>query len=143
MAEEQNGQRPIDFELIKSTNELLQRAGDRAVADRLAEQQRREQHRPAFEEAARQGEWVPAWVKMPAAQLSNQEIVAEARTTHQQFQSLSQEYAGASEGRRAELREEIQPLVDRARDLRQEYSARTQPELRQDQAIDQQISLGR
>jgi hypothetical protein len=42
-----------------------------------------------------------------------------------------------------ELREEIQPLVDRARDLRQEYSARTQPELRQDQAIDQQISLGR
>src|SRR5258708_2777455 len=128
MAEKQNGQRPNDSELIKSTNELLQRAADRAVADRLAEQQWREQHRPACEEAARQGEWVPAWVNKPATQLSVQEIVTEARNTHRQFQNLSREYAGASEGRRAELREEMQPLVDRGRELRQEYSGRTQPE---------------
>ena len=52
-------EKPIDAELVKSTNELLQRAGERAVADHAAERQWREEQRPAFEAAARQGGWAP------------------------------------------------------------------------------------
>jgi hypothetical protein len=135
MAEEQEGPKPIDPELIKSTVDLMQRAADRALADRVAKQRWREEHRAEFQEAAARGEWVPAWVKQPAAQLPNEQIVREAQNTHKQYQAVVQEYPQASEARQAELRTEMQPLVERARELRQEYSARIQPEMSRDAQI--------
>ena len=148
----------VDTELVRSTNELLERAGTRAVADRTGEQQWREEQRPAFEAAARQGAWAPDWVGAgtspngnersvqdlkPAAQMSSQEIVAEVRGAHEQFQKLSEEFATASVDRRAELRQEMQPLVNRERELRQEFTGRLSPELTQDRVPEQQIAFGR
>ena len=148
----------VDTELVRSTNELLQRAGNRAVADRAAEQLWREAHRPAFEAAVRQGGWAPDWVGAgvpananersvqdlkPTAQMSNQEIVSEVRGAHEQFQKLSEEFATASADRRAELRQEMQPLVNRERELRQEFTGRLSPELTQDRVPEQQIAFSR
>jgi hypothetical protein len=45
-----------DTELVDRTNELLQRAGDRAVENRAVEQQQRQEYREA---AAYRGGWVP------------------------------------------------------------------------------------
>jgi hypothetical protein len=159
MAEEQGTQNGrVDNELVTSTNELLERAGNRAVADRGVEQQWREEQRPAFEAAARQGAWAPDWVGAgvsgnaaersvqdlkPAAQMSTQEIVSEVRGAHQQFQKLSEEFATASTDRRAELRQEMQPLVNRERELRQEFTGRLSPELTQDRVPEQQIAISR
>jgi len=151
-------ERPIDAELVRSTNDVLERAGNRAVADRAAEQEWREEPRPAFEAAARAGAWAPDWVGAgvpgnanersvqdlkPAAQMSSQEIVAEVRGAHDQFQKLSEEFATASPDRRAELRQEMQPLVNRERELRQEFTGRLSPELTQDRVPEQQIAFGR
>jgi hypothetical protein len=128
------------------------------VADHAAEQQWREQQRPAFEAAARAGAWAPDWVGAgvsgsaaersvqdlkPVAQMSNQEIVSEVRGAHEQFQKLSEEFATASADRRAELRQEMQPLVNRERELRAEFTGRLSPELTQDRVPEQQIAFSR
>ncbi len=133
-------------------------SADRAVADHAAEQQWREQQRPAFEAAARAGAWAPDWVGAgvsgsaaersvqdlkPVAQMSNQEIVSEVRGAHEQFQKLSEEFATASADRRAELRQEMQPLVNRERELRAEFTGRLSPELTQDRVPEQQIAFSR
>jgi hypothetical protein len=55
-AELLNGGRPVDRELIDSTNEFLRRAADRAGLDRALELQERQQFREA---AAVHGGWVP------------------------------------------------------------------------------------
>jgi hypothetical protein len=78
----------------------------------------------------------------PAGQLSNQEIVAEARELHSHFKQLSEQYSQAPAAQRARLREEMEPLVDRERALRQEYTGRTTQELAVDRAP-AEISYGR
>ena len=79
----------------------------------------------------------------PVTQMSSQEIVAEARGAHEQFQKLSEEYATASAPRREELRQEMQPLVNRERELREEFTGRLTPELSQDRVPEQQIAFSR
>ena len=65
----------------------------------------------------------------PATQLSNREIVAEARELHSHFKQLTEQYSQAPVEQRPQLREEMAPLVDRERALRQEYTGRTTQEL--------------
>lgn len=79
----------------------------------------------------------------PVAQLSNREIVAEARDLHAHFQQLAERYAQASASQRAEIREEMQPLVNRERELREEFTGRVNPELSRDRVPEQQIAFGR
>jgi hypothetical protein len=70
----------------------------------------------------------------PVGQLTNQEIVGEARELHAHFEQLSERYEQARPAQRAELREEMQPLVNRERALRQEYTGRTTQGLALDRA---------
>jgi hypothetical protein len=79
----------------------------------------------------------------PVAQLTNQEIVAETRELHAQFRQLAERYEQAPGSQRAELREEMQPLVNREQELRQEYTGRVNPELSQDRVPEQQIGFSR
>ena len=79
----------------------------------------------------------------PAGQLSNQEIVAEARELHSHFQQLSEQYGQASVDQRPQLREEMEPLVDRERALREEYTGRATQELSIDRTPDLQIGYSR
>jgi hypothetical protein len=78
----------------------------------------------------------------PVGQLSNQEIVGEARELHARFERLSEQYNEASAGQRPEIRDEMQPLVNRERELRQEYTGRTIQELALDRAPEE-ISYAR
>jgi hypothetical protein len=79
----------------------------------------------------------------PVAQLSNREIVAEARDLHAHFQQLAERYAQAQATQRAEIRQEMLPLVNRERELREEFTGRVNPELTRDRAPEQQIAFGR
>jgi hypothetical protein len=79
----------------------------------------------------------------PANQLTNQEIVEEARELHSHFKQLSEEYRNSPATQRAHLREEMEPLVDRERTLRQEYTGRATQQLSVDRAPAQQIAFSR
>ena len=79
----------------------------------------------------------------PAGQLSNQEIVAEARELYSHFQQLSEQYGQAPAAQRPQLREEMEPLVDRERALRQEYTGRATQEMNIDRPPMQQIEYSR
>jgi hypothetical protein len=79
----------------------------------------------------------------PAHQLTSQEIVAEARELHSHFKQLSEQYNQASAVQRPQLREEMEPLVDRERALRQEYTGRATQELRIDRPPEQQLEYSR
>jgi hypothetical protein len=79
----------------------------------------------------------------PVAQLSTQEIVAEARDLRAHFRQLAERYAQAQATQRAEIREEMQPLVNRERELREEFSGRVNPEVTRDRVPEQQIAFGR
>lgn len=79
----------------------------------------------------------------PVAQLSNREIIAEARDLHAHFRQLAERYAQAQVTQRAEIREEMQPLVNRERELREEFTGRVNPELSRDRVPEQQIVFGR
>jgi hypothetical protein len=79
----------------------------------------------------------------PVNQLTNVEIVVEARELHSQFKQLSEQYNQAPAPQRAHLREEMEPLVNRERELRQEYTGRATPELSRDRVPEQQIAFGR
>jgi hypothetical protein len=79
----------------------------------------------------------------PANHLTNQEIVEEARELHSHFKQLSEEYRNSSATQRSHLREEMEPLVDRERALRQEYTGRATQQLSVDRAPEQQIVFGR
>jgi hypothetical protein len=74
----------------------------------------------------------------PAPQMSDKEIVTEARAIHASFQQLSERFEQAPTNQRAEIREEMAPLVNRERELRQEASGRLNPELAQDRVPEQQ-----
>jgi hypothetical protein len=78
----------------------------------------------------------------PTNQLTNREIVAEARELHSHFKELSQQYDQAPTPQRAHLREEMEPLVNRERDLRQEYTGRATQELGLDR-VPEQIGYSR
>ncbi len=79
----------------------------------------------------------------PVAQLSKREIVSEARDLHAHFQQLSERYQQAPKIQRAEIRDEMQPIVNRERELRQEFTGRVNPEISRDRVPEQQISLSR
>jgi len=87
----------------------------------------------------------PARTDPPKAvnHLSNEEIVREAREIHSRFANLSEQYNGAPAGQRPEIREEMQPLVNRERELRQEHTGRATQELAVDRSPDLQIGYAR
>lgn len=76
----------------------------------------------------------------PAAQLSNKEIVSEARELHSRFHQLAEKFEQAPANQKAEIREQMTPLVNRENELRQEFTGRLNPELKQDRVPEQQIS---
>ena len=78
----------------------------------------------------------------PAAELSTQEIVKEARGLHEQFQQLTERYETAPPQQRAEIRQEMAPVVERERELREEFTGRLSPEVSRDRAPQQQIGVG-
>lgn len=79
----------------------------------------------------------------PANELSNEEIVTEAREIHGRFAQLSEQYNEAQPTQRPQLREEMEPLVDRERALRQEYTGRATQEMNIDRPPVQQIEYSR
>jgi DNA-binding transcriptional MerR regulator len=79
----------------------------------------------------------------PAAQLTNEQITAESRDLHSRYERLMERYEKAPASQRAEIRQEIEPVVNRERELRQEYTGRTNPELTQDRVPSQQIGYSR
>jgi hypothetical protein len=79
----------------------------------------------------------------PVAQLSDKEIVTEAREIHAHFKQLSERFEQATSGRRPEIREEMVPLVNRERELRQESAGRLKPEWSQDRVPEQQMGYSR
>ncbi len=79
----------------------------------------------------------------PAAQLNNSEIVSEVRDLHSQFKSLSEEYNNAPATQRPQLREQMEPLVNREHELRHEYTGRATQEIKQDRVPELQIEVSR
>ena len=79
----------------------------------------------------------------PASQLTNEQISAESRELHSRYERLMERYEQAPASQRAEIREEIKPVVNRERELRQEFTGRTNPELTQDRVPSQQIGYSR
>jgi len=53
----------VDPELIKSTNEMLKTAGDRAVTERAEQDLQRARELQTYREAEARGEWVPDWAR--------------------------------------------------------------------------------
>lgn len=82
-------------------------------------------------------------IRKPANELTKNEIVAEARELHGQFEQLSERFERAPAAQRAEIREEMVPLVNRERELRQEFTGRSNPELTTDRMPEQHIAFGR
>ena len=79
----------------------------------------------------------------PASQLTNEQISAESRELHSRYERLMERYEQAPPSQRAGIREEIKPVVNRERELRQEFTGRTNPELTQDRVPSQQIGYSR
>ena len=79
----------------------------------------------------------------PAAQLSTKEIVLEVRDLRAHFQQLYERYEQTPVGQRAGIREEMQPLVSRERELRQELGGRAPAELTLDRVPERQFGFGR
>ena len=79
----------------------------------------------------------------PANQLNNQEIVNEVRELHSQFRELAEQYTNASPVQRPEIREQMEPLVNRENELRQEYTGRASQEMKQDRVPELQIEFSR
>ena len=65
------------------------------------------------------------------------EIVAEAREIHATFKQLSDRFEQAPVDQRAEIREEMEPLVHREQELRQEAAGRLKPEWSRDRVPEQ------
>jgi hypothetical protein len=127
--------------------QFMQRTMDRVEAEQVAQRAWRDEHRPAFEAAARDGAWAPDWAKRdlkPAPDMTNKEIVLEARDLHSQFQQLKEKYEQAPANQKAEIREEMAPVVNRENELRQEYTERVgadmKPEIKLDRVPQTQIS---
>ena len=71
--------------------------------------------------------------KKPASEMANADIVKEIHESHTQFRDLTLRYetSGTPEQKK-EIRQQMQPIVDRERELREEYSGRSNPELTRD-----------
>jgi len=78
----------------------------------------------------------------PVEEMTNREIVSEARELHAHFRGLAERYEKAPAMEKAEIREEMAPLVNRENELRQEFTGRLNPEMKQDRVPEQQISYG-
>jgi hypothetical protein len=143
--------------LIERTKQLMDRAGERAVVERAAEQVQQQQWRAAHERrqewnAAIEGGGVSAnpeerSFKSPA-DLTKPEILTEAREIHAYFTQLLDRFEQAAGPERAQLREEMKPLVTRENELREEYTERVQAEmspsqLSQEVGAEQSIGYGR
>jgi hypothetical protein len=127
--------------------QFMQRTIGQVESDQVAQRAWREEHRPAFEVAAREGAWAPDWAKRdlkPAPEMTNKEIVSEARELHAQFEQLKGKYEKAPVSQRTEIREEMAPVVNRENELRQEYTERVgadmKPEIKLDRVPQTQIS---
>ena len=81
--------------------------------------------------------------ELKPAQLTNQDIVSETHSLHAHFRQLAERYEQAPASQRAEIREEMQPLVNRERELREEYAGRVNPELIQDRVPEQDMGFSR
>lgn len=79
----------------------------------------------------------------PASQMDRKEIIAETRTLHEHYEVLAERYQEAPPAQRAEIREEMKPIVARERELRQEFTGRMNPELTQDRVPTQEVGLSR
>ncbi len=79
----------------------------------------------------------------PPFDLSNEEIVAEARDLHSCFKGLSEQYKTRPIAERLEIREQMEPLVNRERELRQEYTGRVSQEISKDRVPELQVELSR
>ena len=64
--------------LIKSTNEMLQSASERAVAERVEQTALRADQLQTYREAEARGEWVPDWAR--AATQKSAEAFTATRT---------------------------------------------------------------
>jgi len=78
-----------------------------------------------------------------AAEMTSAEIAKEARQLHGRFQQLSARYEGASGEQRAQIRDQMQPIVNREHELRKEFMGRLNPEVKQDRVPEQSIGYGR
>ena len=77
------------------------------------------------------------------AKMSTPELVAEAQGLHQQFERLHERYEQSPASARAEVREEMRPVVQRENELRAEYGNRVAPELTRDRVPEgPQAALG-
>lgn len=65
----------------------------------------------------------------PAAQLTNEELRTEDRALHNRYEQLAQRYEQAPAQERAEIRQEMQPIVNREREIRNEFKDRLAPEV--------------
>ena len=79
----------------------------------------------------------------PAAQLSTGELAAETRELHAHYEQLKERYEQASPSERPAIRQEMTPVVDRERELRQEHAGRLKPELTRDRLPEQDIGYSR
>ena len=68
----------------------------------------------------------------PAGQLSDKEIVTESRDLHAKFEVLSEQYRTAQPDQRPAIRQEVEPLVAREQEIRQEAKGRMAAQISQD-----------
>jgi hypothetical protein len=78
-----------------------------------------------------------------AAQLTTEQLATETRELHAHYEQLKERYEQAPPGQRAEIREEMTPVVQRERELRQEYTGRLKLEITQDRVPEQGIGYSR
>ena len=79
----------------------------------------------------------------PAAQLSTGELAAETRELREQYEQLKERYEQASPSERPAIRQEMTPIVDRERELRQEHAGRLKPELTRDRPPEPEMGYSR
>ena len=71
--------------------------------------------------------------KKPASEMANAEIVKEIHESHTQFRDLTVRYeSSGTPEQKKEIRQQMQPIVDRERELREEYTGRSNPEVTRD-----------
>jgi hypothetical protein len=79
----------------------------------------------------------------PPSELQPDQVRAESKALHDRFETLKSEYKTASPEQKAELRQEMQPIVDRERELRNANAGSVKPEMTQDRVPAQDIGYSR
>ncbi len=77
----------------------------------------------------------------PAQALSKKGIITEVRDLHSQFEQLSEEYNNAPTAQRPHIREQMEPLVSREHELREEYTVRADQGPRQEMVPAQDVGI--